>query len=733
MTSRRLFLLGAASSAFASSAFAKPHKTAALKPPVARVAPISDTYWGQTIVDPYRWMEAKPATPEWTKWLKGQGAYARQALDALPAQARIHQALATYTSTKTDTFVAQVGAKHLYTSSRAKGEQTYSLYVADLDNAGKVTSAPKLLINPDKLTKNGQTARVTYADASPDGRYFAYGLDGGANEVEALHILSIATGEDVLVTSINTRQSSWLPDSSGYFYMRLRADAVPGSVDYAKGAAVWLHTIGTDPKTDREVFRSGEGPGGAALADVSVPVVKAFAGSDHVLAIHMINGNTPGAIYVAKFSELEVGKTPWQQVCWTEDLAGDSTPESQPTAAHIVGDDIYVLARGNAPRGEIFKVPVANPAKDQRVVVVPEAPAKTGYVIDQAYVARDGLYIHQLAGLVGGLRRYGFATGKIEDVSLPRDGAVWGVVTNPARDGAWFGMDGLSWPAVTMVTTGDLTAADSGITTPPAYDVSRFTTTRIEVPARDGVLVPIEMLYARTTKPTGRNPTLIDAYGAYGSMLDPGFQGSMLAFLDQGGILVYAHVRGGGEKGEAWHTAGQKATKPNTWRDAIDVAEYLVKTGWTAPAHLAIWGTSAGGIMVGRAITERPDLFAVAIAEVGLFNTMRFELTANGPGNDVEFGTVKKEDECRGLYEMDSYHHVKDGVKYPAVLCITGANDPRVEPWEVGKFAARLQAATASKKPVLLRVDYQSGHFASSKKAALSKMADIFAFILRYA
>ena len=728
MSSRRTFLLSAAGAAFARPTLAKTWAASSQHPPVARVAPVSDIYWGQTVLDPYRWMETKPATAEWADWLKGQAVYARHALDALPAQKPLHAALKAYTAETTDIYVVQVGATFLVTRSRAPGQQGYSLNLSALDAAGKVAGPAKLLINPVKLGKDGQPARITFCEVSPDGRFLAYGLDAGGNEIEALHILTVATGEDVLVTSINSRQCSWLPDSSGYFYQRLRADAVYGSIDYSFGASVYLHIIGTDPSNDREVFTSGEGPGADDLSKVSMPVLKTFAGSDHVLALHLINGNTPGAIYVAKFSELSLGKTPWRVVCSRDDLPGDTRPEDWPVAADIVGDDIYVLTRGKASRGEIIKVPVADPAVANRVTVVPQTP----YVMDLMFAAKDGLYIHELRGLIGALKRYSYVTGKIEDVALPAEGAVWGVVSSQLRDGCWFGMDGLAWPVITVVTTGDLKAVNSGVTPRPPYDVSRYETTRIDVTARDGAAVPMEMIYAKSTRPNGKNPTLIDAYGAYGAMLDPGFQSPILAFLDQGGIVVYAHVRGGGERGEAWHLAGQKATKPNTWRDAIDVAEYLVKAGWTAPAHLAIWGTSAGGIMVGRAITERPDLFAAAIAEVGIFNTLRFELTANGPGNDVEFGTVKKEGEFSALYEMDSYHHVRDGVKYPAVLCITGANDLRVEPWVVGKFAARLQAATASHKPVLLRVDYASGHFAADKQLANAKYADIFSFVLRY-
>ncbi len=723
MTTRRLLLLGGAASALAASeAFARGH--AAFKPPVARVAPVTDIYWGEEVMDRYRWMEAKPATKEWTTWLKGQGDFAAQELKRLPVQARVKAALETYTATTTQLYVAQVTDSQLVYIRRDPAQQGYSLYMQPVAGGDA-----RLLIDPDKLGKPGQPVRMTWSDLSPDNRFLAYGLDAGGNEVEAVHIIDLTTMQDVTVTAINSRQSGWLPDSTGFFYQRLRADAVAGTIDYAKGSSVWLHRLGSDPATDTEVFKSGEGPGGADLANTSMPRLKAFPGSDHVLGIHMVNGNTPGAVYVASLADLAVGKTPWQQVCWPEDLPGDTRPEDSALAINIAGDDIYVLARGEASRGQVFKVPVADPGKANRVVVVPES----AYVMDTVNLAKDGLYLHELRGLVGALKRYSFADGSISDVALPREGAVWGFATDSRVDGAWFGMDGLTWPAITLRVGGDLKAVDTGLTPLPPYDVSAFDTTRADVPARDGALVPIEIMHRKDVAMTGANPTLIIAYGAYGSMLDPGFQGSMLAFLSLGGVIVYAHVRGGGEKGEDWHKAGMKQTKPNTWRDAIDVAEYLAQAKWTSPAHLALWGTSAGGIMVGRAITERPDLFRAAIGDVGCFNTLRFELTANGPGNDVEFGTFKKEDEFHGLLAMDSYHHVVDGTAYPAVLCITGANDPRVESWVVGKFAARLQATTTSKLPVLLRVDYGSGHHASSKAAGNALNSDIFSFVLSYA
>ena len=227
------------------------------------------------------------------------------------------------------------------------------------------------------------------------------------------------------------------------------------------------------------------------------------------------------------------------------------------------------------------------------------------------------------------------------------------------------------------------------------------------------------------------NPTLLLGYGAYGISLTPQFDPRMLGWYETGCVYAIAHVRGGGERGDDWYRAGCKQTKPNTWRDFIACAQYLIDRRYTSPGRLTGIGRSAGGILIGRAITERPDLFAAAISEVGCSDMLRQEFTANGVPNIPEFGTVKTEDGFRALYEMSPYHHVTDGTHYPAMMLVTGINDPRVEPWELLKMAARLQAATASGKPVLLRVDYEAGHGIGTMRRQIEKQtADEWTFLL---
>jgi prolyl oligopeptidase len=243
-------------------------------------------------------------------------------------------------------------------------------------------------------------------------------------------------------------------------------------------------------------------------------------------------------------------------------------------------------------------------------------------------------------------------------------------------------------------------------------------------------MIPLSIIYQKGMKKDGSNVCLMDSYGAYGISMSPGFDVRLNSLAVKGVIIAIPHVRGGSEKGQDWYKAGYKTTKPNTWKDFISCAEYLIASGYTSANRLAGTGTSAGGILISRAITERPDLFAAAICNVGCANTMRGEFSSNGPVNIPEFGTVTIEEECKALYEMDGMHHVTAGVKYPAVISVAGWNDPRVVAWQPGKFAAAMQNATASNRPVLLKVNYDNGHFTEDKEVTFANFADQYAFVL---
>ena len=714
--SRRQFIsYAAASSALPALANVDETPSPPVVPLKARLEPVTDRYWGVDVVDPYRWMEALPKTQEWETWLKQQGLVARQNLDALPRRSEILKRLEFF-GADSDLMerVFSAGAR-LFIYKRLGGTQHFELFIRD-----KIDGPERLVLSPSSFRKTGGApVTLDYILPSPTGTHLAFGVSVGGSEITTTYIKNIATDENIEITKILSRGSGWSADGSVFFYFRIRADAIPGTVDYGKGTSCWMHRLGTSPATDVEAFREGEGPDFEVLEDDG-PRVKGAIGSQWLLGMHLLNGNDIAVLYITRASDLFAGRPQWRKI------AGRSAGMID---AHLVGNTVYVLAKGRHSNGELVKLNASSGTFGDGTVVL----SVDDGVIDAMQVASDGIYVHDLTKGLGGLRRVDFE-GKVERVQLPRTGAVWSIFAAHDEQGCWFQMDDLAWSGASFKVDGaSLRVKQYALCRPPKFDTKNIMTTRVNVSTRDKLQVPIEILHRRDLKLNKRNPILIIAYGAYGSILDPGFSANNLAFLEAGGVIVYAHVRGGGELGEAWHLAGKKVTKPNSWRDAIDTAEYLIKAGWTSSKHLALWGTSAGGIVVGRAITERPDLFAAAIGEVGLFNTLRFELTSNGPGNDAEFGTVKKEDEFLSLKAMDSYHAVKDGTRYPATLLITGANDLRVEPWQVGKFAARLQAASSNAAGALLRVDYETGHFATTKKNRQAKMADIFAFVLAHA
>jgi prolyl oligopeptidase len=262
--------------------------------------------------------------------------------------------------------------------------------------------------------------------------------------------------------------------------------------------------------------------------------------------------------------------------------------------------------------------------------------------------------------------------------------------------------------------------------------MSPYTSSEVSARSADGTMVPLSIIYRKNIAIDGTHPTYLQGYGAYGIELNPSFNATRVAWLERGGVFAVCHPRGGGWYGDAWHEAGMIATKPHTWEDFIACGRWLIDHKFTSSAHLAGEGTSAGGITIGRAITSQPHLFAAALDVVGASNALRMEFSPNGPPNIPEFGTVKSEAGFKALYAMDAYEHVVPGTQYPAVMLITGFNDPRVSSWELAKFTARLQEATTSGRPILLRVDYDAGHgfLAASRTQSEQLLTDQYSFLL---
>lgn len=717
---RRRFMIGtsalmaaAAAAGLAEARQAAAAARAATPPgPSARVAPVSETFFGETVTDPYRWMET-PTDPDWEPFMRGSADHARALLDAIPGRDGLERRIGELTGGFDIVTGVQRSGSRLFFTRRKAGRQTPALVVRD-------GTAERILVDPESMQQDGAHVSLDWWRASPDGAHVVYGLSAAGSENSTAHIMHVATGE-ILPERIDRAQyasPSWLPDGSGFFFNRLQG-APLGSIDYYADSVCWLHRLRTDPAQDLKVLARGHHPA-VPVAPEEFPIVFAAPGSAHAVAVVIGGVRRENPLWTAPLAAVLAGNPDWQPVCTVAD---------QVTGSDLVGDDLYLLTTKNAENGRVLRTNAARPSLATAVEVVPEAPVG----IEQIAGARDALYVFDMDGGYTRLRRRAHgADAPVETVALPSDGSSGPMFASADQDGLL--LDFTSWLQPMRIyalegASGRMT--DTGLMPAPPIDLSPFEAIRTEATARDGTRVPLSIIRRKDAPKDGSSPTLVQAYGAYQISSSPGFWTRGIAFLEAGGTLATAHVRGGGEYGRRWWKGGQKLTKPNTWRDAIDCCEYLVREGYTSPGKLALSGTSAGGIMAGRALTERPDLFCAVIPRVGVLNALRAEFSQNGPPNIAEFGTVTTEDGFRGLKEMDALHHVRDGTRYPAVLLTHGMTDPRVEPWHSAKMAARLRAASPEGGPFALRVTFDAGHGLGSTRAqADTEWADIFAFVL---
>ena len=702
-----------ASSAAAAAALSAPRLALAAGsgPPVAPVKPVTETFFGTKVTDPYRWMEAEG--PEWKTYVQGQGDYAKGVLGAIPGRDGLLAAVQGYTHGIVAVAGGQVGGDYIFTQVRPAGADTFKLFVRK-----GASGQDRLLIDPDAHAPAGSHASLDWWACSPNGDHVVFGMSVGGSEQSVAHIMVTETGE-LLAESIDRTENgspSWLADGSAFFYNRLQPGVAPDSTDKYKLSTCWLHRLNTDPATDTKVLNKGSSPA-VAVADIDFPIVFATPGSDVAVGAVISGVQNEIGLYAAPLARCAAGQAAWRQIC---------SPADKVTSGAIHGDDVFLLSHAGASRYKVLKVTAAEPSVAKATVVVPESAS----VIRGIATARDALYIQDLNAGLGGLRRMGWG-GQVTTIAMPFAGSIDGLYADTLHDGAWFLLQGWVRPSVLCYVGADGKVTETDIAPKPPIDVSPYTSEEVMYPGLDGVKAPLSIVYKKGLKRDGKAPTLLDAYGAYGITQDPAFLARWLPLLDAGGIFAVAHVRGGGELGEDWHLAGQKLTKPNTWRDTMAAARYLIAQRYTSSPHLGIIGGSAGGITVGRFMTEAPSLAAVVIDQVGVSNPMRSEFSPNGPPNIPEFGTVTEAEGFKALYEMDAYQHVRDGLKYPSVLLTTGLNDPRVSSWEPTKMTARLQAATGSKNPVILRIETDAGHGIGSTLSQRDRdTADILAFLL---
>jgi prolyl oligopeptidase len=675
------------------------------RPNPAPVETVTDDYYGRKVVDPYRWME-NDKDPRWMPWLRSQATAARHALDAIPARERF---LASATALSGDLVTVQkvvaVGQTQFIQRRKAGAED--SMLFARTGNAPE-----RVLVDPAKIGGGDQV--LDWWQTSSDGRYVAVGLSKRGSEASVLHIVETASGRLLPDQIPNTDfgMFGWLPDNSGFSYLTFIGKK--GTPSYYVNSEARLHLLGTSAP-DRLLINRTKPPvplGAEQFATVSVQPDSRSA----VLAV--ADGRQEQAFYRTDIASLTTGSAAWTRIGDFDDLI---------VSAKTSGDNLWLLSRKGNSNGDVLLTLASKPnLASARHVVIPGDP-----VLESISATKSGALVQTIEGGKSGLWRVSIS-GAATRVALPVVGTVRWIENEPMSDTAYVSLGGWFTPARPYKLSADNKFHDMGLVEAPrSLDPDRYETRSLIATARDGTKVPYTVLMRKGLASNGRNPLLIEAYGVYGLSLTPGYQSQLIPFLDLGGVFVTANVRGGGEFGRSWHYAGKAETKANTWRDAIDVAETLVKTKLTSPKHMTIIGTSGGGVMVGQAVNERPDLFNGAIANVGFMNPVRYVSEQNFADIQEWGGPITDAKSFKTMFDLDPYEHIRSGVRYPATLVISGINDPRAATFHGAKYAAKLAAATTSSEPVLLRIDFDAGHGVGSSRTQNEELwTDIYSFAL---
>jgi prolyl oligopeptidase len=684
--------------------------------PKTPVREVTDDYFGTKVVDPYRWLE-NTTDAEVIAWMKAQNDYTREQLARIPGRDQLLERIKSLDNAGAAVADLQVWGGRFFYLKTEPGSDNRKLCVRD-----GVSAPERVLVDPEKIVNaDGKHSSIDFFGPSPDGKYVAYGISLGGSESSVLHIVESASGT-VLPDTVDRAEfgrPTWLPDARSFFYTRTQklAEDAPPTARYQK-LRVYRHTLGGDPDNEPVVF-GYDVNSSVKVSEDDFPVVAFSPAAPGFLVGLVVHGvKREFDLYTVPFDANPGSKTPWKKVADTTDNI---------TSFDVHGEQLFLLSHMQASRFKLLRTSLAAPDLAHATVVVPASEA----VIVGISIASDALYIQDLDGGIGRLRRLSYGGSAPERVALPFEGAIQSLVTNPVEPGAWLELT--SWVKSPLwyaldSKSGKLT--DTGLVPPSPVDYSQIEAEEVKAKSADGTMVPLSIVHKRGMKLDGSHPTWLEAYGAYGITIDPSFRPTLLAFFERGGVFAVAHARGGGEFGEDWHLAGQKLTKQHTIDDMLAGALYLIEHEYTSGARLAGEGTSAGGVTIGGSITQRPELFGAALIRVGDSDSLRSELMASGPANIPEFGTVKEPDGFKALYAMDAYVHVKPGTKYPAVLLTTGMNDPRVASWQAAKMAARLQASTTSGKPVLLRVEYDAGHGMGSTKSQRDvELADEISFL----
>lgn len=685
------------------------------KYPATKTADSINTYFGISYKDLYRWLE-NIKNPEVETWFKQQAAFCDSILTKVTGR---------------DELVAEWKELDklqppLYDTRRIENGRIFYRKTMPGENVGKayyregIKEKEFLIFDPTTYIA-GKTLSIQGILPSYDGKKVIISYAEKGAEVSTIKIYDVDKKEFLPETIYPSwfGPISWTFDNKSFMYFSQKTGDNT-SPDFELNTKTRLHTLGEDISKDVDFFSNESYPELDIQAN-DIPFATLYKDSKNYIFGYLSNVRQEYHCFYAPISQLKAKKINWKVLC--------SPKDKLVRGMEFIGDEVFAITYKEAKNYKLIATDLKNPDWEHARTIAEEKNETLEYITH----SKDFLYLVYSDGINNHLYKYNLKTGEATPLKLPFWGSVYIYCQDTQTDDCIVGITSWTKPYTEFSYNAETdTWGYSLFNKPPIYPdtYTNLTIEETEVKGHDGAMIPLSIIYKKGTKLDGSNCCLMDGYGAYGISMSPYFDVQLNSLAVRGVVIAIPHVRGGSEKGEVWYKAGYKTTKPNTWKDFNSCAEYLVAKGYTSADRLAGTGTSAGGILISRAITERPHLYAAAICNVGCANAMRGEFTPNGPVNIPEFGSVKDSIECKALYEMDGVQHVMNGVKYPAVLCVGGWNDPRVIAWQPGKFAAALQNASSSGKPVLMKVNYDNGHFTEDKTVTYANFADQFAFVL---
>ena len=672
--------------------------------PVARKSDQVDNYHGVKIADPYRWLEDLDSE-ETRKWVEAQNKLSFGFLEAIPARAALKDRLTKLWNYEKYGVPFKEGDRYFYTRNSGLQNQAVLYTVLSL------SARPQLVLDPNTLSADG-TVAVSGMQASPDGKLLAYSLSASGSDWQEWKVRDVETGKDLSdhLKWVKFSGASWTHDSKGFFYSRYdepKGDTLKATNYFQK---VYYHQLGTPQTEDVLVYERPDQKdwlfGGSVTDDGNYLIITAFQGTDVKTRVYFKDLKSKDASVVKLLDDFDA-------------------------AYYFIGNEgtrFWFQTDLQAARGKIIEIDTSNPGRASWKVVVPESKealqsvglVNNRFILNYLKDAYTQVKIHETSGKF------------VSEVAFPGIGSAGGFGGKATDKETFYSFTGFTTP--TTIYRYDMVTGKSTIFREPKVDFNRnnYETKQVFYTSKDGTKVPMFITHKKGIKLDGSNPTYLYGYGGFNVSLSPAFSVGNLVWMELGGVYAQPNLRGGGEYGEDWHQAGMKLRKQNVFDDFVAAAEWLIKNQYTSSPKLAIGGGSNGGLLVGAAMTQRPDLFGAALPAVGVMDMLRFQKFTIGWAWVSDYGSSDNPEEFKALYAYSPLHNIKPGTSYPPTMVTTADHDDRVWPGHSFKFAAALQAAQGGSAPILIRIETKAGHGAGKPTSKIiEEIADRWAFLLK--